>query len=197
MELAFLRFISISIYFALQYTGVDYTGAGLSALLTVGLIPIMTGMASSLLSHENYGIRRVSGTLLGFAVALAVLPGVFVKNIDWYFYVGILCLILNAVCWPLYSTLSRRLMKGEGKPLLTASYVILLGTLLLLPMSGTSNWGAVARLGIEEWLGILHLALGCSCAGYFLWNFSLSTMDAVCVSVWQCLEPLVALSERQ
>jgi drug/metabolite transporter (DMT)-like permease len=153
----------------------------------------MTGMASSLLSHESYGIRQVSGTLLGFAgVGLAVLPGVFVKNIDWYFYLGVLCLILNAVCWALYSTLSRRLMKEAGKPLLTTSYVILLGTLLLLPMSATSNWGAMERLGIKEWLGLLYLALGCSCAGYFLWNFSLCTMDAVRVSVWQYLEPLVA-----
>ena len=59
MELAFLGFISISIYFVLQYTGVDYAGAGISALLAVGLVPIMTGMTSAFFLHESYGIRRV------------------------------------------------------------------------------------------------------------------------------------------
>lgn len=193
MELAFLGFISISVYFVLQYTGVDYAGAGISALLAVGLVPVITGIASALLLHEGYGIREVSGTLLGFTgVALTILPGLFVKKIDWYFYVGVVCLMLNAACWALYSTLSRRLMRHTGRPLLTASYVTLLGTLLLIPMSATSNWGAVRYLEIEHWLGILYLALGCSCAAYFLWNFALSTMEAVRVTVWQYLEPLVA-----
>jgi drug/metabolite transporter (DMT)-like permease len=192
-EFAFLGFISISIYFVLQYTGVEYAGAGLSALLAVGLVPIMTGMTSALLLHESYGIRQVSGTVLGFiGVALAIAPGLFLKKIDLDFYVGVLCLMLNAACWALYSTLSRRLMKRTSKPLLTASYVTVLGTLLLIPISATSNWSAVEYLGIEQWLGILYLVLGCSCAAYFLWNFSLSTMEAVRVTVWQYLEPLVA-----
>jgi len=193
MEFAFLGFISISIYFVLQYTGVNYAGAGISALLAVGLVPIITGMSSVFFLHENYGIRRVSGTLLGFAgVALAIAPGLFVKKIDWYFYLGVVCLMLNAACWALYSTLSRRLMKGASKPLLTASYVTILGTLLLIPMSATSDWSAVRNLRIEHWLGILYLALGCTCAAYFLWNFSLSKIEAVRVTVWQYLEPLAA-----
>jgi drug/metabolite transporter (DMT)-like permease len=192
-ELAFLGFISISIYFVLQYTGVDYAGAGISALLAVGLMPIMAGMTSAVLLHESYGIREVSGTLLGFTgVTLAIAPGLFVKKVDWNFYVGVICLMLNAACWALYSTLSRRLMKGTSKPLVTASYVTVLGTLLLIPMSATSNWSAVEHLRIEQWLGILYLALGCSCAAYFLWNLALSTMEAVRVTVWQYLEPLVA-----
>jgi len=45
-ELALLGFLSISIYFWLQYTGVQYAGAGVSALLVVGFIPILMGQAS-------------------------------------------------------------------------------------------------------------------------------------------------------
>jgi drug/metabolite transporter (DMT)-like permease len=192
-RLAFLGFISISIYFVLQYIGVDYAGAGISALLAVGLTPILTGMMSALLLRERYGVQRVSGTLLGFSgVALVIIPGLFVKKVDWYFYLGVVCLILNGACWALYSTLSRRLMKGTGKPLLTASYVTVLGTLLLIPMSATSDWDAIQYLQPQQWLSILYLALGCSCAAYFLWNYSLSTMEAVKVTAWQYLEPLVA-----
>jgi drug/metabolite transporter (DMT)-like permease len=193
VELALLGFLSISIYFVLQYTGVDYAGAGISALLVVGLIPILTGITSSLLLGEMYGAQQVSGTLLGLGgVALVVVPGLFVEKVDWYFYLGVLCLVLNAACWASYSTLSRRLMTSTSKPLLTASYVTVFGTLLLIPMSVTSDWSAVRYLRAEQWLGIFYLAIGCSCAAYFLWNFSLSTMEAVKVTVWQYLEPLVA-----
>ena len=125
-------------------------------------------------------------------VALVALPGLFSEKIDWVLYVGVLCLGLNAVCWALYSTLSRRLMKGTGKPLLTTSYVTILGTLLLIPMSVSSDWGSVGHLRPEQWFSIFYLAIGCSCAGYLLWNFSLSTVDAVRVAVCLYLEPLVA-----
>lgn len=83
-------------------------------------------------------------------------------------------------------------MKSTSKPLLTASYVTVLGTIILIPMSATSEWNAVKYLQGEQWLSVFYLAIGCSCAGYFLWNFSLSTMEAVRVAVWQYLEPLVA-----
>ena len=41
-NMAILGFLSISIYFWLQYTGVQYAGAGISAVLVVGLIPLLT-----------------------------------------------------------------------------------------------------------------------------------------------------------
>lgn len=193
VELAFLGFLSISIYFMLQYTGISYAGSGISALLVVGLIPILAGALSALLLGERYGIQQMSGTMLGLGgVALVALPGLFETKVDVYFYVGVLCLVLNAACWALYSTLTRRLMTSTSKPLITASYVTVFGTLLLIPMSATSDWSAVRNLRGEQWLSIFYLAVVCSCAAYFLWNFSLSTMEAVKVTVWLYLEPLVA-----
>ena len=193
VELAFLGFLSISIYFVLQYTGVKYAGAGISALLVVGLIPVLTGVSSAFFLKEEYGIWRVFGTLLGLlGVALVAAPGLFLEKIDWLFYVGVLCLVLDAICWALYSTLSRRLMKETGKPLLTTSYVTVLGTLLLIPMSVSSDWSSVGSLQPGQWFSIFYLAVGCSCVGYLLWNYSLSTVDAVKVAVWLYLEPLVA-----
>jgi drug/metabolite transporter (DMT)-like permease len=193
VELAFLGFLGISIYFVLQYTGVKYAGAGISALLVVGLIPILTGLSSAILLGEKYGAQQEFGTLLGLGgVALITVPGLLLEKVDWSFYIGVLCLVLNAICWAIYSTLTRRLMRTTSKPLATTSYVTILGTFLLIPMSVTSDWNAVRYLQPEQWLSILYLAIGCACAGYFLWNFSLSTMEAVKSAVWLYLEPLVA-----
>jgi len=193
LEYSILGLLGISTYYVLQYTGVKYAGAGISALLVVGLIPVLTGLSSAFFNKEGYGRWQVVGTLLGLlGVALITLPELFVDEINWLFYVGVVCLLLNAVCWAVYSTLSRRLMKKTGKPLITTSYVIVLGTFFLLPLSASSDWGSVKYLQSQQWLSILYLAIGCSCVGYFLWNYSLSKMDAVKVTVWVYLEPVVA-----
>ena len=59
-------------------------------------------------------------------------------------------------------------------------------------MSVSSDWGSLKYLQPQQWLSILYLAIGCSCMGYFLWNYSLSKMDAIKVTVWVYLEPVVA-----
>jgi len=67
LQLALLGILSISIYFWLQYTAIQYTGAGISALLVVGLIPILTGLASIFVLKEKYDVQQISGTALVFS----------------------------------------------------------------------------------------------------------------------------------
>ncbi|MFQ6053229.1 MAG: DMT family transporter [Candidatus Bathyarchaeia archaeon] len=187
-ELALLGFLSISIYFWLQYTGVKYAGAGVSALLVVGLIPILTGLASAVLLKERFSVQKALGTALG----LIAVPGLLLEEVDWLFYLGVASLLLNAVCWALYSTLSRRLMSRIKKPATVTAYVTVLGTLALVPMSLTSDWGLIASIRPGQWLSILYLSTVCSGLGYFLWNYALSKVEAVRAAVWLYLEPVAA-----
>ncbi len=195
VKLGALGFLSISVYFWLQYTGIMYAGAGISALLVVGLIPILTGVASVFVLKEEYGIQQILGTGIGFlGIAVITLPGLLLQRIDVMFYVGVLCLFGNAVCWALYSTFSRRTMKRNNKPLVLTAYVTILGTAALIPMSLTSDWSLVSHLNSTQWASVLYLAVMCSCIGYYLWNFSLCRIEAVRAAVWQYLEPLVAFT---
>jgi len=193
VELALLGLLSVSVYFWLQYTGIKYAGAGISALLVVGLIPILTGIASFFALKETYAHHQLLGTTLGLlGVALVTVPGLLLNRVDWLFYLGVLCLLLNAICWALYSTLSRRLMNRTRRPLMNAACVTIFGTIALIPMSLTSDWNSIASLRPEQWLSILYLSLVCSCGAYFLWNLSLSRMEAMKAAVWQYLEIPVA-----
>lgn len=191
-ELALMGLLSVSVYFWLQYTGIKYAGAGVSALLVVGFIPILTGVASSILVGEGFGRRKAAGTLLGFSgVALVALPGLAL-DFDPLFLVGVVCLLLNAVCWASYSALSRRLMRRLDRPLVVTSYVTVLGPLALLPISAASDWGSVLRLQPVQWVIGLYLALICSGLGYLLWNYALSRLEAVRAAVWLYMEPVAA-----
>ncbi len=192
-ELALLGFLSISIYFLLQYTGVKYAGAGVSALLVVGLIPILTGLTSTVILKERFRVSRALGTGLGLlGVVLITVPGLIIGEVDWFFYIGVACLLINAVCWALYSTLSRRLMNRIAKPSLVTAYVTILGTLALLPISISSEWSLIGALKTGQWMSILYLSVVCSGLGYFLWNFALLKVEAVKVAVWLYLEPVAA-----
>jgi len=192
-EMALLGFLSISLYFWLQYTGVKYAGAGISAILVVGFIPILTGVASSLLLHETMGRGRLLGAATGFlGVAMITLPKLTAVNVDTGFLFGVACLLGNAVCWSLYSTLSRRLMQRIGRPAYVTSHVTLFGALFLIPLSVTSDWGALGALSPSQWLSVLYLAVVCSGGGYLLWNFALSRMESVRAAIWLYLEPVAA-----
>ena len=192
-ELVVLGFLSISIYFWLQYTGVQLAGAGISALLVVGLIPIITGFAASFILKERFMSFKVVGTILGLlGVSLITVPSLFVENFDRRFYIGVASLLGNTVCFSLYSTLSRRLIQRIGKPALVTAYVTIFGTIALIPMSLTSEWSLIYSLNPFQWISILYLALVCSGGGYYLWNFSLSKLEAVRAAVWLYIEPIAA-----
>jgi drug/metabolite transporter (DMT)-like permease len=192
-ELALLGLLSMSIYFWLQYTGVQYAGAGISAVLATGFTPVLTGIAGTVLLKEKVTATKGLGIALGLTgVALIALPKIVIGSVDWFFLLGVGCLLGNAVCWSTYSTLSRRLMKRINRPLMVTAYTTLFGLLFLIPLSLTSDWGAVSMLSTGQWWSILYLAVVCSCVGYFLWNYTLSKLEAVNATVWLYLEPVAA-----
>ncbi len=184
LELGLLGILSISIYFWLQYTGVKYVGAGISALLVVGLIPLFTGIASTYVLREHFSLQKVLGVAIGLiGLAFITLPSLFVDDVDLLFYIGVGCLLLNAVIWALYSTLSRRIMKRIQSPVMVTAYVTILGTLALVVMSFTSDWKTIQLFQPDQWLSIFYLSLICSCGGYYLWNYALSRVEAVKAAV--------------
>jgi drug/metabolite transporter (DMT)-like permease len=193
-EMALLGFLSISLYFWLQYTGVKYAGAGVSALLVVGFIPILTGIASSIILKESMGRKKVLGAATGFlGVTMITLPKLTGVHVDTGFLFGVACLLGNAVCWSMYSTLSRRLMQRTGRPAFVTSYVTLFGALFLVPMSLTSDWGSLGDLTLNQWVSVLYLAIICSGGGYLLWNFALSRLESFRAAVWLYVEPVAAI----
>ncbi len=191
--MAWLGVLSISIYFWLQYTGVQYAGPGISALIVVGFIPILTGMASSIILKEPFDKRRLMGIVLGFTgVALITVPNMVIGSVNTRFLLGVACLLGNAVSFSIYSTISRKILKKYSEPAIVTSYVTVFGTLALIPLSLTSDWSTIWALTQNQWIAVLFLASICSGLAYFLWNYALSRIDSVQAAVWLYLEPVVA-----
>ena len=92
--------LGISVYFWLQYTGVQLTNAGVSSVLVVGLIPLATMLVSAAALQERLSGWRVLALLLGAGGVVVVVSqrglGVALES---GFLFGAACLIANAACF--------------------------------------------------------------------------------------------------
>lgn len=186
--------LGISIYFWLQYTGVQLTNAGISSVLVVGLIPLATMVISGATLREPLGVKRALALALG-----AVGVGVVVSQkglqvaLESGFLFGAICLIGNAFAFALYSTLIRGIRARYASLTTTAGFMIggTVGLLLLSLL--TEDWSGVPRLSTGQWISIVYLAVVCSVLAYFFYNYALSQIEATKVSAWVYLEPIVAV----
>lgn len=186
--------LGISLYFWLQYTGIQLTNAGIAAVLVVGLIPLATMLVSGLTLREPLGAKRAAALALGAAGVLLVVgqrdPGMAMES---GFLFGALCLVTNALCWAVYSTLIRG-VRSRYASLTTTAGMTLAGTAGLLLLSlATEDWGSLAALSPAQWGAILYLAAACSVLGYFFYNYALTQIEAARAAVWIYLEPPVAV----
>jgi drug/metabolite transporter (DMT)-like permease len=186
--------LGISIYFWLQYTGVQLTNAGISSVLVVGMIPLATMVVSGITLKEPLGGGRAGALGVGAAGVIVVVSqrGLGVSA-DGSFLFGSLCLVANAACFALYSTLIRGIRDRYSSLTVTAGMMIA-GTLGLLLLSlFTEDWHTVAALSAAQWGAILYLAVVCSVLAYFFYNIALSRIEAGKAAAWVYIEPPVSV----
>lgn len=186
--------LGISLYFWLQYTGVQLTNAGISAVIVVGLIPLTTMLISGLALREPLGGKRALALTSGAAGVVVVVSqrGLQVAAESGFLF-GTFCLIANALCFSIYSTLIRGI-RARYASLTTTAGMMIAGTLGLLLLSlVTEDWGTVSALSTAQWISILYLAVVCSVLAYFFYNYALTQIEASQAAVWIYLEPVVAV----
>jgi drug/metabolite transporter (DMT)-like permease len=192
--LALLGQIGISVYFWLQYTGVKLTNASVSSVLVVGLIPLATMLVSALARREKLKGRRTLALALGACGVLIVSSQQgFAASLETGFLLGSLCLVGNAFCFALYSTLMRTMRERYSSLVLTAAVTVSGTAGLLLASVFTQDWGSLLRLEPIQWGAVIYLSLVCSVLAYFLYNHALSYLEASKAAVWLYLEPVVAM----
>lgn len=195
LRLAVLGQLAISVYFFLQYTGVQLTNAGVASVLVVGGIPLATTAVAAVVLGERLG-RRHTAALLAGALGVAVVAGQRGLSVSASggFIVGALCLALDAVCFAVYSTLTRQLRARYSSTLLT-SVITLFGTAGLLAVAiFREDWRNLVALSSGQWGAIVYLALGCSVLAYLAYNHALASVPAGRAATWIYLETPVAVA---
>lgn len=197
LRMAVLGQVAFSTYFWLQYIGVRNTNAGIASILVVGLFPSATTLLAPLGGEKRPPLPAWGALLIGFlGVGVVVLGKPVEVSTSSTFLVGALCLVANAFAFAVYSLLSRRWMAGVPPLIMTAGTMTFgtAGLAVLGLIVSPRGWSALGRLDGSGWAALLYLALICSAAAYFAWNFALSRVGAPRASVWIYAEPVVAVS---
>src|SRR2546423_10435279 len=112
LRMVVLGQLTFSLYFWLQYTGVQKTNASISSILVVGLIPVVTAFLSQFMGKEHLRLIKFGALLLGFlGVGIIVLEQQTQLTQGSDFLFGSLCLVGNAFAFGIYSNLSKRWMQ--------------------------------------------------------------------------------------
>ncbi len=195
--MALLGLYTYSLYFWLQYIGIQETNASIASILGVGLIPIFTTLLAQIRGAERLNISLWGILLFGFiGVMLIVFQQPLSASLHSGFLLGSLCLIFNTFSFALYSYLSKQWMRTISPLVLTAGTMIsgAIGLIILSFFDPEGNhWSEVTRLDGVQWLALLFLAVGCSVLAYFAYNRALSRLDASRVTIYFYFEPLVAI----
>ncbi|QBD76363.1 hypothetical protein EPA93_10220 [Ktedonosporobacter rubrisoli] len=194
LVMALLGQLAFSLYYWLQYIGIQETDASISAVLGIGLIPIFTALLARITGKERWGWLFLMCLILGFlGVALvgfqkppALHPG---------FFLGVLCLVVNTFLFALYTHLSKQWMQEDIPPVVMTAGTMISGAigLLFLSLLHPSDWRVIIYLSKVQWAAILFLAVGCSALAYFAYNAALSQMDASRVTIYFYFEPVISI----
>jgi drug/metabolite transporter (DMT)-like permease len=189
--------LAFSIYFWMQYTGVQLTNASIASILVIGLIPTFTVLLEPVFGKTRLAFSLFAALLLGFiGVVLIVFQQPVAITLQSGFLFGALCLLGNAFCFALYSHLSKRYMRVLSPVVLTGGTMFAgaCGLILLALLNPAQNrWQDLTLLNPVQWLALLFLALGCSVLSYFAYNTALSKLDASRVAVYNYFEPVVTV----
>lgn len=186
-----LALTGVTVFFTVQYTGIQMAGASIAAILVCLLSPILITVFSVKLLKEQLARKQVFGILVAVSGTLLVVSAdLFGLQGNMQFLVGTLILLTTPVLWAVYSLLGEKIMKKHDAFVIVA-YVNLLGGLFLIPFSLAENsFSQILTLGTNEWLALLYLAFTCSLIGYYIWFYVLKKAGAV-ASTFLFAEPLV------
>ncbi|HEV8585735.1 MAG TPA: DMT family transporter [Methylomirabilota bacterium] len=184
--------IGFSVAFAFSHWGIERSSATNAALLIV-VEPLTIVALGPLMLGERLTRREAAGAALAIAGALLVVvngvPGVTLDILPrWR---GDLLLVLSGVAYGIYSLLGRTVLTGANTAGVTARS-ILWGALLLVPLAGL-EWATHPRPQAtpSAVAGILYLGLMITAAGYTVWNWALTKVEASRAAPFLTVQPVV------
>jgi drug/metabolite transporter (DMT)-like permease len=191
---ALLGFLGITFHQWLQSNGLITSEASTTAWI-VATTPVFMALLGWLVLKEGLDWVRISGILLAFSGVLVVVSdgNLALISIGKFGAPGDVLILISAVNWAVFSTLSRRGLKSYPASLMMF-YVMSLGwlftSLLFIPTEGLSE---ISRLTTNGWIGILFLGIFCSGLAYIAWYDALQMLSAAQTGVFLYLEPSVAV----
>lgn len=191
---ALLGFVGITFHQWLQSTGLQ-TAQATTAAWIVATAPVFMALLGWLVLKEKLAALQAFGILVAaVGVLIVVSKGDFQTLSSGQFgSLGDLLILISALNWAIFSTLSRRSLKQHPATRMIF-YVMGFGwlftTLQLFLGPGISE---VRQIPLDGWLAIDFLGIVCSGLAYIFWYDALQAMPVAQTGVFLYMEPFVTV----
>ncbi len=192
--LVVLALSGVTIFFIVQYTGIQMANASVASILVCLLSPVLISLFSMYLFKETLSKTQLIGIGTASLGTLAVILG-GTPNLErnLTFLLGSLMLLATPLLWTAYTLLGKKIMQ-KYDPFLIVANVNILGGLFLIPFSIVEgSFQNILALASKEWLTILYLASTCSLLGYFIWFYVMKRSTAAATSSFLFAEPIITV----
>lgn len=189
----FLGILGVSFYFYIQYTGLKHTTTVNSSII-MATSPIFTMILSTKFFHqEELSPNKIFGAILAFIGIFLVFSGGKGISFSSSTLLGDLLLLLNSICWALFSVLGKQLV-DKYEPFVVIAHIYIYATITMLPVILTSGFAnAVRRASFSTWVAVLYLAFFCSVYAFYMWYKGIKIIGAVRTSMFNYINPVVAV----
>jgi len=176
-----------TLYFGLQYFGLQFTTANDTALI-VNTRPLFLALLAIVFFRERFSFWQWMALLLSFCGVVIILynpANAFLPN----HYFGDFLIVLNALSGALGVLFGKKLLKTY-KPFTILVYQITIGMLGLLPFAVLES-GSHFSLGEVAWGPIIFLAVFSTAIAQTLFNWGLSKLPVSSTGVYFFIIPVV------
>lgn len=190
-RVALLGFVSLTVYFAFENSGIKRTSASQAAII-MAAVPIFVVVLNVFTLRERNTARQWIGVAISFA-GIVVLVGAGGRA-DGGSLLGDLLLLVACVAAATYALMARRLLVSRS-PLFVTAFQNVFGALFMLPLALVeAALVGVRRPTLGAFGALAYLTVFCSVAGYLLLNYALSHVEASKASVFLNLIPVVGVA---
>lgn len=187
-SILFLSFLAIPVNQFLFLLAIKFT-TPTNASLLYGTTPAVVLLISFITGKERVNWKKGIGVVIAFCGIFII---VFERGIDFRseYAIGNLLLCVAVVAWALYTIQGRILILKYGA-FETSAITMILGTVLFIPagMINVIDFN-FSELTINQWSGLMYLAMVTSIFAYFLWYYALSRIAATKVAIFTNLQPI-------
>jgi len=189
---AALALVGLVIYNLLFLGALELIPASRTALV-VALNPIMTAVAMALVFHERLAWYRWLGILLALIGVCTVLAKGDLSVLFQRVGRGEALMLGGAVCWAVYTIISRYALAGDRAPsALALTTITTLWAAALLSVGFPLEWSdwSLGAVTMEAWASILYLGAGGTALAFVWYAQGLARLGPARASVFNNLVPV-------
>lgn len=175
-----------------QLLGTKYAGASMASLLN-SINPVTMTIFGAWILHEKLTSKKIVGILLAISGVYIILGG----NTKEAGLTGILLSLFSVVVWSFISVLARKVTMQYDSLYITRlacgiAAVCYFPVAVYETLTAQTSVASVLVHNPSCLLSLLYMGIACTGTAYFLWNKSLSFLDAGTCSAFYPIQPMVS-----